>query len=510
MLFKNVNSLNNRNEKNYFFELIDLIIDISEELTNNLAIKTRDVNDERLIEEMREYGFINTREDLISLKTILGKNKYEQLLEAIHQSINIYNDDLVKNNPLNKLKNSYRKMLQKKQDNNLSVVDLFCGAGGLSLGFEYEDYKIELANDIDINSIESYKVNHPQVSTSKVIDGDIRELIDNLDEYIKNDIDVVVGGPPCQGFSTANQQRIINDPRNELYKYFIKAVQAIAPKFVVMENVKGMRKVANQVVEDFHDISTKDGHTYIADYEVLNSKFYSVAQSRERLIYIAVRSDLTNEDNNVAQEIFKVLINRDFNLFNLQDDLKIFNLEDALDFIIPLEAEREKNMTNSKSDKTGKKVSYNHFVPTKDSYINIINQGKFQQIIFNHKARYSNDINYEIYKRLSQGEDSTSEKIADIMPYKHRNHLFKDKYYKLIADRPSRTITAHMRMDCHSHIHPYQIRSLTPREAARIQSFPDDFIFTGPYLKTYMQIGNAVPPLMAKTIASEIKKYLLN
>lgn len=94
------------------------------------------------------------------------------------------------------------------------------------------------------------------------------------------------------------------------------------------------------------------------------------------------------------------------------------------------------------------------------------------------------------------------------MPYANRNHIFKDKYYKLIANKPSRTITAHLRMDCHSHIHPYQVRSITPREAARIQSFPDDYLFLGPYLKTYMQIGNAVPPLLARGIAKVIKKYL--
>ena len=117
-------------------------------------------------------------------------------------------------------------------------------------------------------------------------------------------------------------------------------------------------------------------------------------------------------------------------------------------------------------------------------------------------------MNYEIFRRLDQGEDSTSPKIADIMPYAHRNGIFKDKYYKLYADRPCRTITAHLRMDCLSHIHPYQIRSITPREAARVQSFPDDYLFLGAYLKTYMQIGNAVPVLMAKQIAKIIKKYL--
>ena len=128
--------------------------------------------------------------------------------------------------------------------------------------------------------------------------------------------------------------------------------------------------------------------------------------------------------------------------------------------------------------------------------------------LYNHKARYLSDVNYEIYKRLNQGDDASDEKIRDIMPYAHRLHCFKDKYYKLIADRPCRTITAHLRMDCHSHIHPFQIRALTPREAARVQSFPDDYLFWGAYLKTYMQVGNAVPPMMARGIAKVIKQFL--
>ena len=115
----------------------------------------------------------------------------------------------------------------------------------------------------------------------------------------------------------------------------------------------------------------------------------------------------------------------------------------------------------------------------------------------------------QIYRLLEPGDDASDEKIAHIMPYKHRLHCFKDKYFKLIPDKPSRTITAHMRMDCHSHIHPFQIRALTPREAARCQSFPDDYLFLGAYLKTYMQIGNAVPVLMAEEIANVIKKYLI-
>ena len=136
-------------------------------------------------------------------------------------------------------------------------------------------------------------------------------------------------------------------------------------------------------------------------------------------------------------------------------------------------------MTEVDDDITGKKIDLNKFNGNENSYLRLINRKNKIDFVYNHKARYANDINYEIYSKLGQGEDGTNEKIKHIMPYKHRNHIFKDKYFKLDETKPSRTITAHLRMDCHSHIHPNQIRSITPREAARIQSFPDDYFFLG-------------------------------
>ena len=157
----------------------------------------------------------------------------------------------------------------------MNLVDLFCGAGGLSLGFIEEGFTVKLANDIEEVCIESYRYNHPELPDKYLIHDDIKLIVDNIDEYIKDNIDVVVGGPPCQGFSSANQQRIIDDPRNKLYKYFIKAVELIAPKFVIMENVRGMLSVAKQVIEDFNQIKTKQGHRYLAEYQLLNSYDFS-------------------------------------------------------------------------------------------------------------------------------------------------------------------------------------------------------------------------------------------
>ena len=228
---------------------------------------------------------------------------------------------------------------------------------------------------------------------------------------------------------------------------------------------------------------------------------FSVAQSRERLIYIAIRNDIAGEKGISPETIFEEI--------NEANEKKPhYLLRDALEYIKPLDAPRIKN-TNEKDDvHTGKKIDLNSFSGKENAYLKLINNGRNIPIIFNHKARYVNDTNYDIYRLLNQGDDASDPKISSIMPYRNRLHCFKDKYFKLIADKPSRTITAHLRMDCHSHIHPFQIRAITPREAARCQSFPDDYLFLGPYLKTYMQIGNAVPCLMAKGIAKIIKKYL--
>ena len=365
-------------------------------------------------------------------------------------------------------------------------------------------YKVDFANDFEDVCIRTYRYNHPELPADRVLNNDIRQIVDHIEEYVNKPIDIVVGGPPCQGFSSANQQRIIDDPRNELYKYFIKAVKKILPKFVVMENVKGMLSVADQVVEDYQNIDeTRNGckFSYKVAYRLLNSVNFSVAQSRERLIYIAIRTDVIETKQITPELLFDQILKNN-------ECKKSFVLRDALEYIKPLDAPRVKNMNEVDDESTGKKIDVNTHNGNDNEYLRLINGERKIPYLFNHKARFVNDINYDIYRLLNQGDDASDPKIADIMPYINRLHCFKDKYYKLIADKPSRTITAHLRMDCHSHIHPFQIRALTPREAARCQSFPDDYLFLGAYLKTYMQIGNAVPCLMAKCIASEIKKYL--
>mgnify|MGYP005940176071 CR=1 FL=1 len=499
MIFNAVTDLVEKSEKSFFEEQILVYIRLVEVYCEKHGLTNHANDTNPNINELKAIGVIKSELDIDSLKSFLGKN-YCRFIQAVNFSVD--NRDEM-GELLDRLSNERRKELQKKsaRKKKYTLADFFCGAGGLSLGFLQQGFNVKLANDIEDVCIETYKYNHPELPSNKLIQGDIKEIVDNIEQYIDQEIDIVVGGPPCQGFSEANRQRVIDDPRNKLYKYFVKAVEKIAPKFVVMENVKGMLKVADQVVEDYGKLRVKDGCSYLVAYRILNSQNFSVAQSRERLIYIAIRSDVAQEKGITPATVFEAIEKSCKNN-------RIFNLNDALLDIKELDAPRIKNMNEVDSDTTGKKIDVNIFENNANPYLTLINQGRSIPYLYNHKARYVSDVNYEIYRRLNPGDDATDEKIKDIMPYAHRNHCFKDKYYKLIADRPCRTITAHLRMDCHSHIHPSQIRSLTPREAARVQSFPDDYLFLGAYLKTYMQIGNAVPPMMARGIAAAIKKYL--
>ena len=391
--------------------------------------------------------------------------------------------------PINKYCNHYINEKRKSINRNSpKIIDLFCGAGGLSLGFTQEGFVTVVANDIQECCVDTYAHNHPEVPINNVILGDINNVILDIENLVGNQkIDIVIGGPPCQGFSMANRQRLIDDPRNHLYKSYVEVVDKVKPSFFVMENVKGMLNVANQVVEDFEKIG------YRVSYKVLNAKDYGVPQNRERLIYIGNRIGIDND------KLFNEIV-------SLSDDIPNFYLGDALFGLKPLEALRIKNATNYVSEKTGARIMTSTGETNK--YINYINQSKIIKITCNHKSRYNNDRDIEIYSRLNPGDKSDDPKIADIMPYKSRSHIFKDKYFKLESNKLCKTITAHMKFDCNMYIHPSQARGLTPREAARIQSYPDDYFFRGAFTKTYMQIGNSVPPLLGRAIASILKKYL--
>lgn len=482
----------NKNNKKHLIEQVNLYIKFVN-LNSELKLGSYKI-DELVVSELIKLGLISDSEQSNEVRQVLGEELFDEFIFAINTKIIEKIDDPF----INRL----YKRTHKIKKGKYHLIDLFCGAGGLSLGFKESGVDIVLANDINSTCIETYKFNHPELIETQAITNDLREIVDDINNFVDPllEIDFLVGGPPCQGFSSANKRRIIDDPRNELYKYFIKAVDKLTPKFVVMENVKGMLKVADQVVEDFSNIKSKKNgkiYTYKTSYAVLTSNRFSVAQKRERLIYIAIRNDIVEHKRITPQKIIDNLVNIEY---------KEFSLNDAIYDLPELEAEFLRNQNEIDSLKSGSKIAINNTEMTE--YKSLINNQKNSKYIFNHKARFLNENNYQIYSRMNQGDDGTAEQIQDIYKYSHRNHSFKDRYFRLFADKPSRTITAHLKMDGHSHIHPFQNRSLTPREAARIQSFPDEYLFLGSYLDTFMQIGNAVPPLLSQAIARELIKYV--
>ena len=486
--------------KRFYKEKIEVFIKTVRAVSQLSNIEIGEINESVSTSLFIEMNIIREKEDIFILKRFLKNELYSDLLRCgtvVSANREVFDPYIYK------LNESKRHELQKKEkkDKDITLVDMFCGAGGLSLGFIHEGCRVIFANDVDELCMETYKYNHPETPVNAMKCEDIRNFVGKIDEYITEDVDIVIGGPPCQGFSSANKHhRVINDPRNELYKYYIKVVESLAPKIVVMENVRGMLKVADQVVEDYETIIAKKSgkeYSYSIAYRLLNSADFKVAQSRERLIYIALRNDIVETSGQTPENIFE-------RIERTNAGNAVYNLSSALEGVRELEPPETMGVGELDTEEAGRKIDVNRFNGLENEYLQLINDNREMNLVLNHKARYCSPVNHEIYRRLNQGDDATNEKIADIFPYAHRNDKFKDKYFRLHADRPCRTITAHLRADCHSHIHPVEARTLTPREAARVQSFPDDYLFLGPYLKTYIQIGNAVPPLMARGIAKTL------
>lgn len=451
------------------------------------ALKRRQICLERMTKPIGE-SYLDERGRYLAEET----DKDHLLKEALGRLFPLCdsNNQSCGNCPVSRYCNTYIENARKNVCLDApAMIDLFCGAGGLSLGFTQEGFVTALANDIEECCVDTYAHNHPEIPRDHIILGDISEVVKDLDGLLKGrKIDLVIGGPPCQGFSMANRQRLIDDPRNLLYKKYVETVDKVQPEFFVMENVRGMYSVAGQVKEDFENIG------YSVACHILNAKDFGVPQNRERLIYIGNRVGADNE--NIFGEIEKL---------GRKNPETV--LGDALYGLRPLQASRVKNATEEGSFLSGCKIERDT-LNLENTYISRINQGRKIPVVTNHKARYNNDRDIEIFGRLYQGDRSDDPKIADIMPYARRNGIFKDKYFKLEEQRVCKTITAHMKFDCNMYIHPTQARGLTPREAARVQSYPDDYFFRGPYTKTYMQIGNSVPPLLGRAVAHVIKKYL--
>jgi DNA-methyltransferase (dcm) len=369
-------------------------------------------------------------------------------------------------------------------------ADFFCGAGGLSEGITQAGFTPAFVNDHNKSALETYYFNH-NLPLTNFFGGNIENLTTELDSFRNffQDIKLVAGGPPCQGFSMANRQPLKDDPRNSLYRFYLTMISEIRPDWFVMENVKGMR---NKEAEIENDIRRIAGHEYEFFPVVLNAKDFGIPQNRERYFLIGNRIGISSLEMEMK-----------FNVISKGYTSRVLN--DALFGLPEISTNSKINSSHLDSDKHG--YTIRKLLIESNEYLTGINHGREIQYLLNHKSRYNNDNDIEIFSRLKPGEDSTAESIQDILKYKNRKDIFKDKYKKLKGDEICKTITSHMRLDCHMYIHPSQPRGLSPREAARIQTFPDDYFFRGSLNDWYYQIGNAVPVKLARIIASTIKSF---
>lgn len=451
------------------------------------------------------------------------KSKVKQLILDIRRLLELENIELIKENSIvldeslqknldsktwTKLNSLYNTLYKKSsaisptllkftnktetnENSKLKCIDTFAGCGGLSLGLKNVGFNPVLINEIEPKFLESYYFNH-NIHLDNYYCGDIKYIANSeeLKKKFKN-IDLIVGGPPCQGFSMANRQRLLDDPRNVLYKNYLELLSNVRPKFFVMENVKGMMNKSNEILDDFHNILGED---YSIDMVLLNAKNFGIPQNRERVFVIGSR-----EKHVTASQIIADII-------QTSESCKKFKLADALSSLPELKPKKVKNVRGLENNDIGYK--FRTYEYASNEYLTFINSNSTTNYLSNHTNRYNNDRDVEIFSRLPQGANSLHESIADIMPYSSRNHMFKDKYYKLNEREVCKTITSHMKFDCNMYIHPTQPRGLSPREASRVQTFPDDFVFMGSNNTWYAQIGNAVPVKLAEAIGQEIIKYI--
>ncbi len=346
------------------------------------------------------------------------------------------------------------------------ILDLFCGAGGFSFGMHMnKHFKTVVASDFNENAIKTFKANMPETHT---IVGDITNptVRQNIIETSKQcHVNMIVGGPPCQGFAMKGKKLGLNDDRNFLFLEYLKIVKELSPDVFVIENVRQILTSSNGFFKnEIIQYIKKLG--YYVDYGVLNAKNFGVPQSRERAIFIC------SKEKTIALPT---------------EEKTIVTVRDAISDLAYLE-----------SGKGSFKMEY----VTKPQSAYQIEQRKRSKYLYNHQA--TNHSKGAIDKLKMIPPEKGKEFLPEHLRGKQQYHT---TWCRLVWDDVSPTIDT--RFDTPSNgtnSHPYLNRSITPREAARLQSFSDDFVFYGNKSAVCTQIGNAVPPLLAKAIADKIQK----
>ena len=343
----------------------------------------------------------------------------------------------------------------------MNVIDLFSGAGGLSYGFESAGFNVLLGIDNDKKALETFEFNHKGAKsicgdiTKITYEGDIKPLIGD------KSIDVIIGGPPCQGMSLSGPRKF-DDPRNKLYLSYIRLVEEIKPKAFVIENVPGLvglfgGQIKDSIIEKFKLMG------YNIQYKILCAADYGVPQNRKRVVFVGMKKGEFHYPTPFEEKVTCSMALDD--LPSLEDELGADNASYATE---PRNEYQKLMRTNSTS-------------------------------VRNHIAAAHSD---KVKKIIALVPDGGNYKDLPEEYINSRN--FHVAWTRFASNKPAPTIdTGHRH-----HFHYKYNRVPTVRECARLQSFPDDFIFLGNKTQQFRQVGNAVPPLMAQAIAEKLKKEL--
>jgi DNA (cytosine-5)-methyltransferase 1 len=378
----------------------------------------------------------------------------------------------------------------------LKVLDLFSGAGGFSKGFEMAGFQI-LAG---IESVEVYTKTHERnFPNSKSLCEDLstfkpQELAATL-KIEKSDVDVIIGGPPCQTFSTIGASKIASvsgkslktDARNYYFQHYLDFVDFYQPKAFVLENVPNLRsKYGGKLFSTLRTLAEDLG--YELSVEVLKAVEFGVPQTRKRLFIVGTKKGRFefptghHREDNIQSSLFE------------ENYLPANTVEDAIgDLPLIYDGIRAGELPYSKSERLSK---YQKLVRNSSG------------LVGNNVCRVSNERAKKVFKHMQQGDKymDLPKEVRSILPF--REDIFHDRLKRLVLSKPSWTVIAHIGMDGYMYIHPEEDRTLSVREAARIQSFPDDFEFIGNMREQYIQVGNAVPPLLAKAIGEALYSHL--
>lgn len=384
------------------------------------------------------------------------------------------------------------KNSRKYKKNGFKVIDLFCGAGGSSCGFKMAGFEVIGAIDVNKIAAETHKINFPDNYT---ICDDIQEFTpDKMEEAIGKDVDVIIGSPPCQTFSSLSHGKINSlgrdikdDIRNFYYKSFIDYVVHFSPKIFVMENVPGFKtkykgKIFNDLISFFENYNNGE---YILKDAYLQSEEFGIPQKRKRLFVVGYKKEykfnfpLPTHTNDLLGKNYITVDEAIGDLPNIEDNWRIDEMPYS----------KYENLSQYQRDMRGELST-----------------------VRNNICRVSNTQAKEMFRELLPGQKyiELDDEIRNNLEFEKsfNSKIIAGRCRKLPLDEPAWTIIAHIGMDGYEYIHPKEIRTLSVREAARLQSFPDDFVFLGNMREQYVQIGNAVPPLLAYQIAKEVEKAL--